>query len=56
MRILTRLIIATLILFATGNASAQRVPLVQADLAFAKGDYYDAAILYKKAYTKEKIR
>ena len=54
MRILTRLFIASLILLTSANATAQRVPLVQADLAFAKGDYYDAAILYKKAYTKEK--
>ena len=54
MRIITRLFIAFLILFSSGIANAQRTPLIQADLAFAKGDYYDAAILYKKAYTKEK--
>ncbi|HNQ61878.1 MAG TPA: OmpA family protein [Bacteroidia bacterium] len=54
MRILTRLLIVSLFLLSSGSLSAQRTPLIQADLAFSKGDYYDAAILYKKAYTKEK--
>ena len=32
--------------------SAQRGPTWQADQAWTKGDYYDAALLYKKAFTK----
>ncbi len=54
MKIFTRLLLASLLIFSSGSINAQRTPLIQADLAFTKGDYYDAAILYKKAYTKEK--
>jgi peptidoglycan-associated lipoprotein len=54
MRIFSRLLIVSLFFLSSGNLYAQRTPLIQADQAFDKGDYYDAAILYKKAYTKEK--
>ena len=35
------------------NADAQHARTVDADLAFSKGDYYDAIDMYKKAYSKE---
>jgi peptidoglycan-associated lipoprotein len=35
------------------HAVAQRPRTIEADGAFAKGDYYDAIDLYKKAYSKE---
>ncbi len=54
MRILTGSLLALFLLFTVSHAQAQRTAVTQADLAFSKGDYYDAAILYKKAYTKEK--
>ncbi len=54
MRNLTGLLILTVTLFCANTAFAQRNPITMAEQAFAKGDYYDAAILYKKAYTKEK--
>ena len=35
------------------HSVAQRPRTIEADGAFAKGDYYDAIDLYKKAYSKE---
>lgn len=49
-----RLLLTACLLFAASLTFAQRGPTYQADLAFDKGDYYDAASLYKKAFTKEK--
>ena len=49
-----RLLLTAAFLFAASLTFAQRGPTYQADLAFDKGDYYDAAALYKKAFTKEK--
>ncbi|MEO0312585.1 MAG: hypothetical protein RIQ89_2242 [Bacteroidota bacterium] len=41
-------------LFLTTTVSAQKSTSTNADNAVAKGDYYDAIALYKKAYSKEK--
>ncbi|MFM9053140.1 MAG: OmpA family protein, partial [Bacteroidota bacterium] len=49
-----RLFFTALVMLFTMIATAQRGPTYQADQAFLKGDYYDAANLYKKAFTKEK--
>ncbi|MFM8431553.1 MAG: hypothetical protein ACKOA1_02050 [Bacteroidota bacterium] len=49
-----RLFFTALVMLSTMIATAQRGPTYQADQAFLKGDYYDAANLYKKAFTKEK--
>lgn len=49
-----RLLLTACLLFAATLTFAQRGPTYQADLAFDKGDYYDAAALYKKAFSKEK--
>ena len=49
-----RLLLTAALMFAASLTFAQRGPTYQADLAFDKGDYYDAAALYKKAFTKEK--
>lgn len=54
MRINIRLFFTAVFILSSGILFAQRGPTYQADQAFEKGDYYDAAILYKKAYTKEK--
>ena len=54
MRILYRLLFTSLFVITSLLASAQRGPTFQADQAYDKGDYYDAALLYKKAFTKEK--
>ncbi len=54
MRITHRLLFTVVFLFASTLLFAQRGPTFQADQAFEKGDYYDAATLYKKAFTKEK--
>ncbi len=40
--------------FIATTSFAQRPAVAQAELAYAKGDYYDAATLYKKAFSKEK--
>lgn len=53
MRIFTCLMISFLLACLHGSY-AQRGPAAMAELAFSKGDYYDAAILYKKAFAKEK--
>ncbi len=54
MKIILRVFFSFLLIFPASIVLAQRTPLMQADLAFAKGDYYDASTLYKKAFTKEK--
>lgn len=54
MRIITRLFFVIVFFLTSDLVIAQRGPTYQADQAFEKGDYYDAALLYKKAYTKEK--
>lgn len=54
MRILNRLLFILIAAVFSIPVLAQRGPAAAADQAFAKGDYYDAATLYKKAYTKEK--
>ena len=54
MKIIHRIFFSLMFILAASFAFGQRPALVQADLAFAKGDYYDAATLYKKAFTKEK--
>ncbi len=56
MKSLSRLIFTALFACAALFASAQRGPTYQADQAFLKGDYFDAAALYKKAFTKEKSK
>ena len=56
MRLTNRLFFFIILAVSAQTAIAQRGPTTAADLAFAKGDYYDAATLYKKAYTKEKNR
>jgi len=53
MKIITS-IICLVLLALTPSVFAQRTVLQQAELAYAKGDYYDAATLYKKAFSKEK--
>lgn len=54
MKIINRIFFSLLIILFASKAYGQRTPLMQADLAFAKGDYYDASTLYKKAFSKEK--
>jgi len=54
MNIRKHFLLAAIFSFAALISYAQRGPATQADQAFAKGDYYDAATLYKKAFTKEK--
>lgn len=54
MRLLKSFFFIAALLFVTGTVSAQRGATFMADQAFSKGDYYDAAALYKKAFTKEK--
>lgn len=54
MKSLKRLFFTTVLSFLAVIATAQRGPTYQADQAFLKGDYFDAATLYKKAFTKEK--
>ena len=49
-----RLIFTTLFSLMVILAFGQRGPSYPADQAFLKGDYFDAAALYKKAFTKEK--
>lgn len=49
-----RLIFTAVLMLAASVVFAQRGPTYSADIAFEKGDYYDAATLYKKAFTKEK--
>ena len=49
-----KLIFTCLFAICSLFVSAQRGPTWQADQAWTKGDYYDAALLYKKAFTKEK--
>ena len=43
-------------MLSAGIASAQHGPAAQAEQAYAKGDYFDAVTLYKKAFTKEKSK
>lgn len=50
----TLLLLSLFLALFSFTASAQRGPTYQADQAFMKGDYFDAAALYKKAFTKEK--
>ena len=54
MRLSKRFFLLFLLLSAFQISFAQRGPSFQAEQAFNKGDYYDAAALYKKAFTKEK--
>lgn len=54
MKMKFRLLLTAGLLLAASLTFAQRGPTYQADLAYDKGDYYDAATLYKKAFTKEK--
>lgn len=54
MKIIHRIFYSFLFIFLASTVHGQRTPLMQADLAFTKGDYYDATTLYKKAFTKEK--
>lgn len=54
MKIIHRIFFSLIIILSASIAFGQRTPLMQADLAFTKGDYYDATTLYKKAFTKEK--
>lgn len=54
MKSLKRLIFTAVFSAVAIVTSAQRGPAHQGDQAFLKGDYYDAAALYKKAFTKEK--
>ena len=54
MKSLKRLFFTAVFSLITLFAAAQRGPTYQADQAFLKGDYFDAATLYKKAFTKEK--
>ncbi len=54
MKIIQRIFFSLIFILSAIITNGQRTSLVQADLAFAKGDYYDAATLYKKAFTKEK--
>lgn len=54
MKIIQHLFFSVVFFFAATSAFGQAKSVLQADQAFAKGDYYDAAIIYKKAFTKEK--
>jgi peptidoglycan-associated lipoprotein len=54
MKIILKVCFSFLFFLISTLSFAQRPALVQADLAFDKGDYYDAATLYKKAFSKEK--
>ena len=54
MKMKFRFLLTACLIFAASLTFAQRGPTYSADLAFDKGDYYDAASLYKKAFTKEK--
>lgn len=49
-----RFLLTAVFLLAASVVFGQRGPTYSADIAFEKGDYYDAAALYKKAFTKEK--
>lgn len=51
-----RLIFTVIFALAALVSQAQRGPSYPADQAFMKGDYFDAAALYKKAFTKEKSK
>ncbi len=54
MKIINRIFFSLLFILTTATTHAQRSPLMLADQAFQKGDYYDATTLYKKAFSKEK--
>lgn len=54
MKLIHRIFFSFVFILSASMAHGQRTPLMQADLAFTKGDFYDAATLYKKAFTKEK--
>lgn len=54
MRLFKRFFFILLLASISQASIAQRGPSFQAEQAFNKGDYYDAAALYKKAFTKEK--
>jgi peptidoglycan-associated lipoprotein len=54
MKVILNVFFSLLLFFPASFVFAQRTAQVQAELAFSKGDYYDAATLYKKAFSKEK--
>ncbi|MBK6444761.1 MAG: OmpA family protein [Bacteroidetes bacterium] len=54
MRLFQRFLLFLLVVISAQATFAQRGPTFLAEQAFNKGDYYDAAALYKKAFTKEK--
>jgi peptidoglycan-associated lipoprotein len=55
MKIISRIFFFLVFLISSSLISfGQNKYSVQGDQAFNKGDYYDASILYKKAFTKEK--
>ena len=54
MKIIQRLFLSFVFLFTTTFVFGQSKAVSQADQAYNKGDYFDAATLYKKAFTKEK--
>jgi peptidoglycan-associated lipoprotein len=54
MKIILRCCFSLLFFFIVTNSFAQRPAVTQAETAYSKGDYYDAAALYKKAFSKEK--
>ena len=56
MKLVNLLLFSFMLILFSASAYAQRSPLEQADLAYSKGDYYDAVALYKKAFSKEKNR
>jgi peptidoglycan-associated lipoprotein len=54
MKIILKCCFSLLFFFIVTNSFAQRPAVQMAEQAYAKGDYYDAAALYKKAFSKEK--
>ena len=46
-----RFLLTAVFLLAASVVFGQRGPTYSADIAFEKGDYYDAAALYKKAFS-----
>ncbi len=54
MKIIQRLFLSFVFLFTTTFVFGQSKAVNQADQAYNKGDFFDAATLYKKAFTKEK--
>ena len=50
MRLFQRFLLFLLVVISAQATFAQRGPTFLAEQAFNKGDYYDAAALYKKAF------